>query len=222
MGQADVVSSRDMGRQFNRFVYFDLGGVWIRIRYWREACLHAGVEAGALEGKVQVLERLWHEPECGRCGWSDFVFEAARATGLEPGLLDAAGAAVLREPYPGTDALLDALASHGIGAGCLSNTNALHWEMMSARTGRAALPMHRLDRHVLSFREGVMKPLPGIYERAEAACGLSGAAIVFFDDKDENVRSALARGWHAHRIEPDGPELPAVQMRRALQAMGWM
>lgn len=211
-----------MGRQFNRFVYFDLGGVWIRIRYWREACLHAGIDARELEGNVSVLERLWHEPECGRCGWFDFVFEAARATCLEPGLLDAAGAAVLREPYPGTDALLDALASHGIGAGCLSNTNALHWEMMSARTGRAALPMHRLDRHVLSFREGVMKPLPGIYERAEAACGLSGDAIVFFDDKAENVQSALARGWNAHRIEPDGPELPAVQMRRVLQTLGWL
>jgi 2-haloacid dehalogenase len=47
---------------------------------------------------------------------------------------------------------------------------------------------------------GVTKPSPAIYEGVEADCGVRPGALLFVDDRAENIAAAMARGWHGHRF----------------------
>jgi 2-haloacid dehalogenase len=49
-----------------------------------------------------------------------------------------------------------------------------------------------------------MKPDPRIYEIVEADCGIAAPALLFADDKAENIAAAEARGWQGHLFQ--GPE----------------
>ncbi len=42
---------------------------------------------------------------------------------------------------------------------------------------------------------------PAIYAAVERDSGLAPDALLFVDDKSENVEAARARGWHAHLFE---------------------
>ncbi|MGR3484419.1 MAG: HAD family hydrolase [Paracoccaceae bacterium] len=59
------------------------------------------------------------------------------------------------------------------------------------------------DRAYVSGHLGLMKPDPAIYAAVEADCGLAPDALLFADDRAENVEAARARGWRAHLF--DGP-----------------
>ncbi|MGL4319436.1 MAG: HAD-IA family hydrolase, partial [Paracoccaceae bacterium] len=54
------------------------------------------------------------------------------------------------------------------------------------------------DRANVSGRMGVIKPDPRIFEMVEADCGLAPNALLFVDDKAENIAAAVARGWQGH------------------------
>lgn len=60
------------------------------------------------------------------------------------------------------------------------------------------------DRAYVSGHMGVTKPDPKIYEMVEADSGLSGAQILFTDDRADNIATAQIRGWKTHLFE--GPE----------------
>ena len=60
------------------------------------------------------------------------------------------------------------------------------------------------DRPYVSGHMGVIKPDPRIYEMVEQDSGLSGARLLFTDDRADNIAAARARGWLAHHFE--GPE----------------
>jgi 2-haloacid dehalogenase len=61
------------------------------------------------------------------------------------------------------------------------------------------------DRRYISGELGVIKPDPAIYAAVEKDCGLPPEALLFTDDKPENVAAALARGWQTHLFDgPDG------------------
>ena len=57
------------------------------------------------------------------------------------------------------------------------------------------------DRLYVSGRMGVIKPDPRIYEMVEADCGIAPQALLFTDDKAENIAAAAARGWQTHQFE---------------------
>ena len=48
---------------------------------------------------------------------------------------------------------------------------------------------------------GVVKPDPRIYQMVEDDCGLAPQALIFADDKAENIAAAAARGWKTHQFE---------------------
>ena len=60
------------------------------------------------------------------------------------------------------------------------------------------------DRRYISGHLRVMKPDPRIYEIVEEDCGIAPDALLFADDRPENVAAAEARGWRGHLF--DGPE----------------
>ncbi|MBS0563749.1 MAG: HAD family phosphatase [Proteobacteria bacterium] len=61
------------------------------------------------------------------------------------------------------------------------------------------------DRRYISGRMGVIKPDPRIYAMVEEDCGLAPEALLFTDDRAENIAAAAARGWQTHHFTgPDG------------------
>ena len=57
------------------------------------------------------------------------------------------------------------------------------------------------DRCYVSGVMGVTKPDPRIYEMVEADCGITPTALLFTDDKAENIAAAARRGWRTHQFE---------------------
>ena len=61
--------------------------------------------------------------------------------------------------------------------------------------------LREFDRGFVSGHLRMAKPAPAIYERVEAETGLSGAQLLFADDRADNIATAHMRGWKAHRFE---------------------
>lgn len=64
--------------------------------------------------------------------------------------------------------------------------------------------LNNFDRDFISGHMGVTKPDPDIYARVEKQSGLTGAALIFADDRPDNIDAAAAFGWQTHLFE--GPE----------------
>jgi 2-haloacid dehalogenase len=60
------------------------------------------------------------------------------------------------------------------------------------------------DRRYISGHMGVTKPSPEIYRMVEDDCGLPPGALLFTDDRADNIAAAQARGWQVHLFE--GPQ----------------
>ena len=64
--------------------------------------------------------------------------------------------------------------------------------------------LDEFDRRYISAQLHLMKPDAAIYAHVEADCGLAPEALLFTDDRPENIAAAKARGWQTHLF--DGPE----------------
>jgi len=119
------------------------------------------------------------------------------------------------EPYPGVAEIVGELNEAGIVTGCLSNTNAPHWEDL-AESGRFpaidAMKV-KLGSHMI----GAAKPDPRAFHAFESACGCRPAEILLFDDSALNCEAARKLGWQALRIDPTSS--PADQIREALRGI---
>lgn len=57
------------------------------------------------------------------------------------------------------------------------------------------------DRRYISGHMKMIKPEPEIYAAVEADCDLPPEALLFTDDRSENIEAAAARGWQTHLFE---------------------
>lgn len=72
----------------------------------------------------------------------------------------------------------------------ISDTNILHYEHIAAR-----FPViHKFEEHILSFKVGVRKPDPKIFEAALKRASCSAKEAIFIDDKEKNVEGARRLG----------------------------
>lgn len=98
-------------------------------------------------------------------------------------------------------AALRALKAHGVPVFALSNFGRETFAMAEADHDFLRL----FDRRFLSGELGTLKPEAEIYAALEAATGLSGPALLFADDRAENIAVAAARGWRTHHFtDPSG------------------
>jgi 2-haloacid dehalogenase len=63
--------------------------------------------------------------------------------------------------------------------------------------------LKEFDQRYISGYLGEVKPEPRIYEILEGQCGVEPTALLFADDRQENLDAAAARGWNVHLF--DGP-----------------
>ncbi len=215
-----------------RTVCFDLGGVVIRVcRSWEQVCERAGVpfrpEMFEPE-RMAALRRTDERHQLGRISGPEFHRAFSEALG---GVYSAEEAerihdAWLLGEYAGILDVIKELHVQGFETGCLSNTNARHWEMMTADriaypgetppsgNGRVHFPaFHALRHRVASHELGLAKPDPAIYRAFEHAARVRPEQILFFDDLEANIGGALACGWRAHLV---GSEDPVGAIRSAL------
>jgi 2-haloacid dehalogenase len=96
----------------------------------------------------------------------------------------------------GSIALISALQARGVPVFALTNFGSHSFAY--AQTQYEFLRW--FDRAYVSGQMGVIKPDPEIYARLEADCGIAPAALLFTDDRAENIAVAASRGWQTHQF----------------------
>jgi len=95
---------------------------------------------------------------------------------------------------PGSWEILRALKAENIPVFALSN-----FGIESFAYAETIYPvLAEFDRRFISGHMGLIKPDPQIYAELEAATGLNGAELTFFDDREDNIEAARGFGWQAH------------------------
>ncbi|MGE3801369.1 MAG: HAD family hydrolase [Candidatus Kapaibacterium sp.] len=183
-------------------VLFDLGGVVVEL---------TGVETMiAWSGGDITEEDVWHRWlhseavrsfESGQIEIAQFgveLVEELKLTVTPEEFLRGFGS-WLGGTYRGTEQIIPLLRK-SVAVGCLSNTNPLHWEIMTSQ-----FTLHELfDHHFLSFEIGMMKPDREIFEHVVEKIGIPPRQILYFDDNKLNVEGAKSVGMvsrHAKGME---------------------
>jgi len=178
-------------------VVFDVGRVLIE---WDLRHLFAKLIADQRELDwflANVVTEEWHvQCDAGR-SLDEMVPELkARYPQFAP-LIDAYRSRFLETipaPVPGTYSLVERLAARGVPVFALTNFGTEFWAKYRATEPRVSL----FRDVVVSGDEHCAKPDSRIYAIAERRFGLPPQALLFTDDKQENLDAAAARGWHTH------------------------
>jgi FMN phosphatase YigB (HAD superfamily) len=180
-----------------QIVLFDLGGVLIDF---------AGVEPMKALSGIDTDDELWQRWltcrwvrtfERGHCSADDF------ASGMVGDWdLPIAPDAFLEEfrNWPGgvlsgADVLLDDVRA-AVPAGCLSNTNSLHWEQ---HFGQWPI-LDSFDFRFLSFELGIVKPDRELFDRVATLLPVPAGRVLFLDDNAVNVEGAIDAGFVARHV----------------------
>jgi glucose-1-phosphatase len=178
-------------------VLFDLGGVLVEV---------AGIGAMRDLSGVASDDELWRRWlgcqwvrrfERGGCSPEEFAAGVVHDWGLDiqPDAFLEAFTAWPGQPFDGAGGLLEEVGAHA-SLGCLSNTNALHWDRHFSRW-----PMFQLFDHAFfSFELGMVKPDRETFDHVAQALGVEPARVLFLDDNVVNVEGALAAGFNAAQV----------------------
>lgn len=102
--------------------------------------------------------------------------------------------------------LLRALRTKGVPVFALSNFGRETFEIATS-----VYPFLReFDQAFVSAHLRCLKPEPEIYAHLERETGLPPEALLFTDDRPENIDAAALRGWHTHLF--DRPETFAARL----------
>lgn len=102
---------------------------------------------------------------------------------------------------PHTGRLLRALKARRTPVFALSNIGEETFDIAARR-----FPvLGEFDRAYVSGALGLIKPDPRIYAAVEDGSGVAPGALLFTDDRADNIEAAAARGWQTHLFkEPSG------------------
>jgi epoxide hydrolase-like predicted phosphatase len=179
------------------WVLFDLGGVLVNVdqsRIFEGLAQKTGLETGHIRDMLLRGIPLDTEFIVTEYLPSHLTKEVNRALGADLSEADVIAAvnAELGETIQTTAELLPELRRR-VNVGCLSNTNSIHWDRLLG-----AYPfMHHFDRRFASQLVGHAKPGREIYQIVADRLSVRPDQILFFDDKEENIRTAQHLGWHA-------------------------
>ncbi len=205
------------------FVYFDLGNLLVAFdpeiacRNLAACCdiTVEGAKAAIYESGLQDRFETGHVTgdEYARAVRERFGIDASQIADAQ--ILDAISA--MFTPIESMADTIDRVRRSGRAVGVLSNTCFAHWDWIQRQS--YGVMQGDFQSVVLSCEVKSMKPDGGIYAFAEAEAarvtGKQAPAILFLDDKPENVAAAKQRGWHA--VECFGGE----QADRALDQFGF-
>jgi HAD superfamily hydrolase (TIGR01509 family) len=175
-------------------VVFDLGKVLVDFDYSLVARRLRARTSIPLEDVAARLDQspLLVEYETGRISTPEFFRRVQQLTGYQGTLEDfAVEFGDIFSPIDEMIAWHGELRARGIPTFIFSNTNEL-----AVRHIRSAFPFFAgFDAYIYSHQVGAMKPEAKIYEVVENVTGRRGEAILYIDDRPENIAAGAARGW---------------------------
>jgi 2-haloacid dehalogenase len=183
-------------------VVFDLGNVlieWVPERYYdrvygpeRRRRLFAEVDLHAMNDLVD----LGHDFRATVYDWAGRHPEfAAEIRDWHDNWLELATPAI-----PRSVRLLRALRARGVPVFALSNIGVGSFDLACTAYDFLA----EFDRAYVSGRMRMAKPDPAIYAAVEADSGLPPGALLFADDRADNISAAEERGWAGHLFTSPG------------------
>jgi glucose-1-phosphatase len=191
-------------------VLFDLGGVLIDFGGVAPMKALAGIESDDELWRRWLSCRWVRSFERGDCSPAEFatgVIDDWDLT-IEPQAFLDAFRGWPGGTLPGADALL-AEVRRTTPAGCLSNTNALHWNEQFARWPI----LDAFDYRFLSFELGHVKPDRELFDHVARLLPVPPDRVLFLDDNAVNTDGATAAGFRAAQVRG------ADEARAALVAM---
>jgi len=191
-------------------VVFDLGGVLVRLTGLDELTRLSG------HSREEIVRRWlgcrWvRRFESGRCPPDEFAAGVVADWGL-PLSADAFLDSFVTWPEALFDGAVEIVTeTAGVATvACLSNTNALHWEVHARRWELDAL----FDELFLSHLMGMVKPDAAVFDHVVDVLGRPAPRILLLDDSPPNVEAARNAGLRAKVVR--GP----VEARRVLAELG--
>ena len=187
-------------------VLFDLGNILVHLRsvdrFWPDQTPEPGTPSYSERWKVSSA---MHRFETGQLAdFSSFYEEAKAELGFPVGLDDfyRGYLETIGDLFDETIPILNALYSR-FSLQLLSNTSSVHWQHCSKTLGLG----HYFDRVLVSYELGCMKPDPQIFRQALIEIDRDPETIYYFDDRPENIETALKFGINAHLSWGGGPLL---------------
>ncbi len=190
---------------------FDLGGVLIDFGGVGPMKELSGIERDDELWRRWLTCRWVRSFERGHCSMEDFATGVTGDWGLpiEPQAFLDAFRTWPGGPLPGAQTLLEHVQRR-LPAGCLSNTNSLHWQDNYARYPI----LDAFDFTFLSFELGYVKPDQELFDHVAGLLPSPPSRVLFLDDNSLNVDGAAAAGFTA--IQVRGVD----EARQALVAIG--
>jgi putative hydrolase of the HAD superfamily len=178
-------------------VLFDLGGVLVDFGGVGQMKQLAGIETDDELWRRWLTCRWVRSFERGQCSPDDFATGMVDDWGLplEPQQFLTAFGSWVGGPLAGADTLL-ASVREAVPVGCLSNTNALHWDKHS---GRWPI-LDAFDFRFLSFELGIVKPDRALFDRVAQLLPAPPDRVLFLDDNSINVDGAIGAGFVARQV----------------------
>lgn len=93
--------------------------------------------------------------------------------------------------------LLRALRAKGVPVHALTNFGIESFDLAKGHFDF----LTEFDHAFVSGHMGVIKPDATIYQMVERDLGLPGDALLFADDRADNIKMAASRGWHTHLFD---------------------
>lgn len=180
--------------------------------------MHAGVPLARPEGGKTPFTDLpaFDQYQAAEISEEEYLAAIAAWGGCSPEEARLIHNHILIEPYLGTEELVDELHEKGFSTGCLSNTNAPHWEELTSPVRFPAIS--RLQGKMASHLVGMNKPDPEIFLLYAETYDLQPNEIAYFEDNRANFESAAGVGFQAKHIDPSQETVP--QMREFLEGLG--
>jgi len=175
-------------------VIFDLGKVFLDFNYAKLAQNmkeHCGVTFEELQAALNQ-SALLHRYETGLITSQAFFEEVKRVSkfrhdfeAFEPLFAD------IFTPIPEMIALQQRLQTGGVPTYIFSNTNEI-----AVKHIRERYPFFAdFSGYIFSYEHRSMKPEARIYEVVEEMTGRKGGALLYIDDRPENIEHGIERGW---------------------------
>lgn len=188
-----------------KVVCFDIGGVLAHVcPTWGLALAHAGVPNDVFRDlRLEAWSGL-REYQIGLTNESEYLDLVSQFFSIPTETAKSVHNGILMGPTSGTFELIEQLNRLPVITACLSNTNELHWSVLtdSLSYPNIAKLQHKFASHIF----GVEKPNPEIYQLFESKLGFKGKEIVFFEDSALNYKAAVDAGWDAIHIDPHGKQ----------------
>ncbi len=183
-------------------VVFDIGNVlieWQPERFYdqvigqeRRQAMFAAVDLHAMNDRVDIGE-----------DFTETIYETADATPEwrdEIRLWHDRWIEMAAPVIPHSLRLMKALQSKGVPVFSLTNFGIGSYDLAA----RHYPFLRAFDRDFISGHMGMIKPDPAIYEALETGSGVPPQALIFTDDRADNIMAAQARGWQTHHFT--GPQ----------------